>query len=124
MAAVYLITGIAASLTSLWWHPATVSIGASGAIFGLYGVFLALLTTKFFPPIFKKSFALSIVVFVGGNLLIGLSGGIDNAAHLGGLVSGLIAGYLLYPFLKDAGAPGKGLEEFVRVHGTRKEERN
>jgi len=107
MAAVYLLTGIGASLMSLWWHPATVSVGASGAIFGLYGVFLALLTTQFFPSVFKKSFMISVVVFVGGNLLMGLAGGIDNAAHIGGLISGFILGYVLYPGLKA----GKGDED-------------
>jgi membrane associated rhomboid family serine protease len=100
LVAVYLLTGIAASLTSLWWHPATVSVGASGAIFGLYGVVLALLTTKYFPPVFKKSFTAGVLIFVGGNLLVGLTGGIDNAAHVGGLVSGLVAGYILYAKLK------------------------
>ncbi len=41
----YLLTGIIASGTSLWWHRHTISAGASGAIFGMYGVFLAMLTT-------------------------------------------------------------------------------
>lgn len=51
----YLATGILASLTSIWWHANTISAGASGAIFGLYGVFLALLTTQFFDKTAKKS---------------------------------------------------------------------
>ncbi|WP_184549054.1 rhomboid family protein [Mucilaginibacter sp. FT3.2] len=96
----YLFTGILASIASAWWHPATVSIGASGAIFGMYGIFLALLTTNLFPSTFKKSFLISTSVFVGYNLLNGLAGGIDNAAHIGGLISGLIIGYALYPSLK------------------------
>ncbi|MBP9792361.1 MAG: rhomboid family intramembrane serine protease, partial [Flavobacterium sp.] len=37
----YLLAGLLASVTSLWWHDFTVSAGASGAIFGMYGVFLA-----------------------------------------------------------------------------------
>ena len=45
-AVVYLLTGIIASLTSLGWHDITLSAGASGAIFGMYGVFLAMLTTN------------------------------------------------------------------------------
>lgn len=105
LATVYLLTGIAASLTSLWWHPATVSVGASGAIFGLYGVFLALLTTRYFPPVIKRSFTAGVVIFIGGNLLLGLAGGIDNAAHVGGLISGVIAGYILYPGLKTSSSP-------------------
>jgi len=96
----YLLTGILASVASLWWYDATVSVGASGAIFGLYGIFLALLLTKVFHPDFAKSFLLSTAIFVGFNLLMGLTGGIDNAAHIGGLLSGFIVGLILYPSLK------------------------
>lgn len=98
--AVYLLTGLLASCASIWWHEATVSVGASGAIFGLYGVFLAMLLTKVFPPDFAKSFLLSTSIFVGINLVMGLTGGIDNAAHIGGLVSGFIIGLALRQFMK------------------------
>jgi membrane associated rhomboid family serine protease len=99
---VYLFTGIVASLTSLWWHDATVSVGASGAIFGLYGVFLGLLLTKALPKAFaNKAFLTSILLFVGYNLLMGLSAGIDNAAHIGGLLSGLIVGFILSQQIKQ-----------------------
>lgn len=100
-AIIYLTTGILASAASLWWHDATVSVGASGAIFGLYGVFLALLLTKVYPKDFSKAFLTSTLIFVGFNLLMGLTGGIDNAAHIGGLLSGFIIGLLLYPQLKQ-----------------------
>lgn len=97
---IYLSTGVLASCASLWWYDATVSVGASGAIFGLYGLFLALLLTKVFPADFGKAFLASTLVFIGYNLLMGLAGGIDNAAHIGGLVSGFIIGLYLYPTLK------------------------
>lgn len=96
----YLLTGILASCASLWWYDATVSVGASGAIFGLEGLFLALLLTKIFPPDFGKAFLTSTLIFIGYNLLMGLTGGIDNAAHIGGLLSGFIVGLILYPTLK------------------------
>lgn len=95
--ALYLGTGILASLTSLWWHDQTVSVGASGAIFGLYGVFLALLQRKIFPPEMSKAFMMSTLIFVGFNLLMGLTGGIDNAAHIGGLISGFLLGFFVHP---------------------------
>ena len=96
----YLVTGLLASITSLYWHPMTVSAGASGAIFGMYGVFLAMLTTNLIDKSVRKPLFVSIAIFVGYNLLNGMKGGIDNAAHLGGLISGMIIGYSFYPGLK------------------------
>jgi rhomboid protease GluP len=101
---IYLLTGVFASATSLWWHAATVSIGASGAIFGLYGLFLSLMLLKVFPKDFSKAFLVSTLIFVGYNLLMGLAGGIDNAAHIGGLASGFVIGLLLTPSLKAKAA--------------------
>lgn len=98
---VYLTTGILASVASIWWYDATVSVGASGAIFGLYGFFLATLLLKVFPPDFGKPFLISCLVFVGFNLLMGLTGGIDNAAHIGGLLSGFIIGLVMAKQLKQ-----------------------
>jgi rhomboid protease GluP len=96
----YLLTGITASIASLWWHDLTISAGASGAIFGMYGVFLAMLTTNLIEKTARKALLTSIAVFVGYNLINGLKGGIDNAAHIGGLLCGLVIGYALIPSLK------------------------
>ncbi|MCO5950153.1 rhomboid family intramembrane serine protease [Mucilaginibacter flavidus] len=100
-AAAYLLTGIAASTVSLWMHEQTVSAGASGAIFGMYGVFVALLTTNIIDKSVRKAMMSSILVFVVYNLANGVKAGIDNAAHIGGLVSGFAIGYLFYPSLKN-----------------------
>ena len=99
--AAYAITGICASVASMWWHADTVSAGASGAIFGLYGVFLALLLTDLIPKEARKSLLSSIGIFVVYNLVNGLKGNVDNAAHIGGLVSGLILGGSLYFALRS-----------------------
>lgn len=98
----YILTGVAASVTSIWWHDITISAGASGAIFGMYGVFLALLTTNLLHKSTKQAFATSIAVFVGYNIITGLrpDSGVDNAAHIGGLLSGLVVGYFFVPSLK------------------------
>lgn len=98
--ALYGLTGVSASMTSLWWHESTVSAGASGAIFGLYGVFLALLTTNLIHKDVRQQLLTSIGIFVLYNLAYGMKGGIDNAAHIGGLVSGLLFGFALYPALR------------------------
>ncbi len=93
----YLLTGLSASVLSLWWHSNTVSAGASGAIFGMYGVFLALLTTNLIEKKERNQLLQSIGIFVCFNLIYGISGDIDNAAHLGGLLSGILIGYALFP---------------------------
>nr|WP_294862471.1 rhomboid family intramembrane serine protease [uncultured Fluviicola sp.] len=100
--AAYCLTGIAASIASLCWHDLTISAGASGAIFGMYGVFLAMLSTNLIEKAARKALLTSIGVFVGYNLLNGLKAdsGIDNAAHIGGLLSGLVIGYAFIPSLK------------------------
>jgi len=101
--AAYFSAGIVASLTSLWWHQDVlmVSAGASGAIFGMFGVFLALLTTNLIPATVRKAMLQSTVVFVGYNLLYGLKGGVDNSAHIGGMLSGMAIGYLYYLILAN-----------------------
>ncbi|SFQ71378.1 rhomboid family intramembrane serine protease [Hymenobacter arizonensis] len=104
LALVYLASGIGGSLASLWWHFQGVnSVGASGAIFGLYGFLLAMLVSK--KLVLNKSdrrAMLGLVVYlVLSNLLSGLTGNIDNAAHLGGLLTGLlVAGPLALAGLK------------------------
>lgn len=97
--AAYLLTGIASSAVSLWWHDLSISAGASGAIFGMYGVFLAMLTTNLIEKAQRQSLLASIGVFVGYNLLFGLKGNTDNSGHIGGLVAGLFIGYAYYPSL-------------------------
>jgi rhomboid protease GluP len=104
-AVAYLLTGVMASVSSLAWHSFTVSVGASGAIFGMYGVFLAMLTTNLIEKSKRNASLASILIFVGYNLFYGTKAGIDNAAHIGGLISGLVIGYLYYPGLKNPDKP-------------------
>lgn len=96
----YLLTGVAGSLTSIWWYPLSVSVGASGAILGMYGVAIALLLTNLLPRQLKRTSLLCFVAYAGYSLLSGLTGNVDNAAHLGGLLSGIFVGLALYPGLK------------------------
>ena len=97
----YLCTGVFASMASLIWHSTPVpSAGASGAIFGIYGVFLALLFTNLIPKQMRKSLLQSIGIFVVYNLVYGMKSGVDNAAHIGGLLSGLVIGFVYYLTLK------------------------
>lgn len=97
----YFLCGLLASLASIWWHPATLSVGASGAIFGLYGVLTALLTTNKADANSKRGLLINNAIFIGINLIIGFTGGIDNAAHIGGLLTGFIIGYVMYFFIDE-----------------------
>jgi rhomboid protease GluP len=94
---VYLLSGVGGSLSSLWWHTHGVnSVGASGAIFGLYGLVLALLLTRGAALSRQERAGLLglLLYFALGSLVGGLAGpaGTDNAAHLGGLATGLLTG--------------------------------
>lgn len=93
----YTFCGLAGSLASLWWHPLSVGAGASGAIFGLAGAAIAVFYLGHLP-ISKEAISgtmRSLLLFVGYNLFFGLTPGIDNSAHIGGLVAGLAMGAAL-----------------------------
>ena len=106
----YLMTGIAGVAASYWYHPETPSAGASGAIFGLFGVLLvfSIKYRKTIPAFFSKALGKGILLTVGINLVIGYQiPQVDNSAHLGGLIAGgLLA--VVVPFLKPGEVPGKG----------------
>jgi rhomboid protease GluP len=77
----------------VWYHTGGInSTGASGAIFGLYGFMLVLLLSK--KMVLDKSdrrAMLGLVLYlVLSNLISGISGNIDNIAHVGGLAMGLL----------------------------------
>jgi len=99
-AAIYLITGIAGGLASVGWNPNVLSVGASGALFGLTGALIASFYLGSFSlsGINIKSTLSSLLFFAAFSLLLGIGNvipGIDNACHVGGLVSGLILGGLI-----------------------------
>jgi len=97
-AAVYFISGIGASVASVWWRPVGVSAGASGAIFGIVGALVAShYLGEFSAPLFAVRARLrNMLFFAGYGLIMGtFSGRTDNAAHIGGLVTGLVFGALI-----------------------------
>jgi membrane associated rhomboid family serine protease len=104
-AVTYVLSGLMASLVSTAWNPLRVSAGASGAIFGIAGAFVTYLYLKKVPVegSFVKQKLKNLAIFIGYNLLYGMRGGVDNSAHLGGLISGLVLGALVPPMLKRMG---------------------
>lgn len=102
---VYVVTGVFGSIASLWWNGDVVSAGASGAIFGLIGTLASFLWNRSdsipLEPLSAMRGSLATCIFY--NLLFGATvEGIDQAAHVGGLLGGLVCGLLLSQPL-DAG---------------------
>jgi len=98
---IYFITGILGGLVSLYFHPITVGIGASGAIFGIFGAL-----SGYFLAYRKelgdhaKEFMKDFILIIGINLILGFSiPNIDVSAHSGGLLFGILGGYVIakYP---------------------------
>jgi rhomboid protease GluP len=108
--AVYLITGIAGNLLSLFFNVisrdgVSVGAGASGAVFGIAGILIVLLSNKKLPiPAFELNrLRRSVIQFAVLNLIIGVGANftsivrIDNHAHIGGFLSGMALGVPLLP---------------------------
>lgn len=91
----FIVCGILASIASVYWHENTVSVGASGAIFGLYGLVFAFTVFKIYPTQMRGMTWMFLGLYAGVSLLFGFLGGIDNAAHFGGLISGFVLGGIL-----------------------------
>jgi membrane associated rhomboid family serine protease len=108
---IYLLTGIISIIASFYFMPQEISIGASGAIFGLVGAYSIFVLTH--RRAFRNSgipVLLWLVLIIGVNLSIGLFvPNVDNYAHLGGLLSGCLLGWWFMPLYKQA--PNKALTD-------------
>ena len=90
---VYTCSTILATVAGLFWHPVSVVVGASGAIFGLIGF-----SVSFYHRIGgalgiqRRNFMFqwALMAFIFGFII-----GADNAAHLGGAVAGAILGWIM-----------------------------
>ncbi len=105
---VYLVSGIFGSLFSLYWNTAVVSAGASGAIFGMMGLYLFLLLNKSIHEPGNRNELVFMSVFVALNLLAGIRSStsvlpmtVDHAAHIGGLLAGFLSGKILAASLEE-----------------------
>lgn len=94
---IYLFSGFLGGLVSLCIHPESVGIGASGAIFGVFGALAGFfLAHKNKIATHSKAFMKYFGIIIGLNLVIGFSmESVDVSAHIGGLVVGFIGGYML-----------------------------
>jgi len=94
----YLFAGVMGSLASLFWNPTTPSVGASGAIFGVFGGLLSFVwvNRESIPREILQSLRSSAMTIFVLNLVISIgASNIDTAGHIGGLMAGLGAGSIL-----------------------------
>jgi rhomboid protease GluP len=98
----YVLTGVAGVYGSYFYHPQSISAGASGAIFGLFGVLLVfgIRYRSAIPPFFKRAVGTGVLPVIVINLIIGFTiPAIDNSAHIGGLLAGALLAAIV-PFQK------------------------
>ncbi len=90
---IYILSGLVGAFASTLFSFYS-SLGASGAVFGIVGANFYMLTKM--DGIFKKKFKSDLIMFVVINLGISIyRSNIDLAAHVGGLVAGVLAGFAL-----------------------------
>ena len=94
---IYFFSGIIGGLVSLYMHPVSVGVGASGAIFGIFGALAGFFLAHreriaSYSKAFMKDFSVIILINLGIGLTIP---SIDVSAHIGGLVIGFIGGYII-----------------------------
>lgn len=95
----YFLSGVAAALVSLYWTLFAIGVGASGAIFGLFGFSLVFNIVQSRRN--QESIApivINFVVFLGINLYFARAFKADTAAHMGGLAFGVIIALLFTVF--------------------------
>lgn len=94
---IYFLSALGGSVFSFLFNKNSVSVGASGAIFGLLGAMLlfGLLNKKKIG----KNYVKNIAETIGINIILGFTVSvIDNSAHIGGLIFGFIAAFILFKF--------------------------
>ena len=93
---VYFISGIIADFSSMGYNmylkADVLSLGASGAIYGLLGIFIIILIVN--KDVFGKGNAIRLIIYLALCGYAGLASNIDHAAHIGGLLAGIILGVI------------------------------
>ena len=90
----YLLSGIVGNIATQFFYYDSLSVGASGAIFGLVGALFGAGFRKDTPFYVKPLTGTALLPMIILNIVLGFmpGSGINNAAHIGGLVTGMILG--------------------------------
>lgn len=111
LVAIYFAALLAGSFGALLFSPLEPTLGASGAIFGIFGALIVVARSRGIP---LWQSGLGVVLLI--NLLFSFSfKGISVGAHLGGLLAGLIAGWVLIEFSERRRMPGVTLAVCVLI---------
>ena len=94
---IYLFSGLIGGVTSLYVHPDSLGVGASGAIFGIFGALAGFfMANRDKIEDSSKAFMKNFAGILGINIVLGLAiPSIDISAHIGGLIAGFVGGYVL-----------------------------
>jgi membrane associated rhomboid family serine protease len=96
IASIYLVSGLTGNLASAIFLPTSITVGASGAIYGLMGAFWADYLQNIESYKGRRCQTLiTLIVICGGSLVIGMMPYADNFAHVGGFIGGLLTGLVL-----------------------------
>ncbi|KAG2329061.1 hypothetical protein Bca52824_000241 [Brassica carinata] len=106
----YLISGFGGSILSALFLRSNISVGASGAVFGLLGGMLSEIFINWTIYSNKVVTIITLVLIVAVNLGLGVLPGVDNFAHIGGFATGFFLGFVLlirphYGWINQRNAP-------------------
>ncbi|XWS55654.1 hypothetical protein CRYUN_Cryun09bG0019600 [Craigia yunnanensis] len=90
----YIISGFGGSLMSALFLQSNISVGASGALFGLLGGMLSELITNWTIYANKVATFATLLVIIAINLAVGILPHVDNFAHIGGFLTGFFLGFV------------------------------
>nr|CAD1830206.1 unnamed protein product [Ananas comosus var. bracteatus] len=93
----YLLSGFGGSVLSALLLRNSISVGASGALFGLLGSMLSELIRNWTIYSNKAAALLTLLFIIAINLAIGILPHVDNFAHIGGFLTGFLLGFVLFP---------------------------
>ncbi|KAL2902581.1 RHOMBOID-like protein 2 [Bienertia sinuspersici] len=91
----YLIAGVGGSVMSALFLRKNISVGASGALFGLLGAMLSELLINWTIYANKAAALFTLLIMIAINLAIGILPRVDNFAHIGGFVTGFLLGFVI-----------------------------
>ncbi|KAL1342540.1 hypothetical protein HN51_029083 [Arachis hypogaea] len=94
---IYLVSGFGGSVLSTLFIRNNISVGASGALFGLLGAMLSELFTNWTIYSNKAMALITLLVIIVINLALGILPHVDNFAHIGGFLTGFLLGFILLP---------------------------